>query len=92
MPYVKQSYRGVYAKGIKSIREAFAGVGAGDGELNYVLTSVALAWLDYHQPPHGYAMLSGVVKALECAKLEFYRRRMAPYEDEKIKENGDIYE
>ena len=29
--------------------------------------------------------------ALECAKLEFARRIVAPYEDAKIKENGDVY-
>ncbi len=28
--------------------------------------------------------------AADCAKLEFYRRIMAPYEDKKIEENGDI--
>ena len=91
MPYIKSSDKGVYEKGIRSIREAFAGVGASDGELNYVLTSVALAWLNYHQPPHNYSLRSDVVKAFECAKLEFYERRVRPYEDEKIKENGDVY-
>lgn len=29
--------------------------------------------------------------AIECAKLEFYRRVAAPYEDKKIAENGDVY-
>ena len=29
--------------------------------------------------------------ALECAKLELYRRVAAPYEDVKIMENGDVY-
>lgn len=29
--------------------------------------------------------------ALECCKLEFYRRVAAPYEDSKIKSNGDCY-
>ena len=29
--------------------------------------------------------------ALECAKLELYRRLAAPYEDEKRKETGDVY-
>jgi hypothetical protein len=30
------------------------------------------------------------LSALESAKLEFYRKHVASYEDEKIKENGDI--
>ena len=29
--------------------------------------------------------------ALESAKLEFYRRVVAPYEDEKMNLNGDVY-
>jgi len=29
--------------------------------------------------------------ALEGAKLELYRRKVAIYEEEKIKENGDVY-
>jgi len=31
-----------------------------------------------------------VLGALECAKLEFYRRLVAVYEDVKIRENGDV--
>jgi hypothetical protein len=31
------------------------------------------------------------VGAIECCKLEFYRRVAAPYEDRKIKTNGDVY-
>jgi len=33
-----------------------------------------------------------VIGALEACKLEFYRRAVVPYEDKKIKENGDVYE
>lgn len=29
---------------------------------------------------------------LRCAQLEFYRRVLAPYEDKKRKQNGDVYE
>lgn len=29
--------------------------------------------------------------AIECAKLEFVRRVVSPYEDQKILENGDVY-
>lgn len=59
------------------------------GELNYLLT---LTCLDYVQR-HGktYEHLSEAVSALECAKLELYRRLVAPYEDQKIQENGDLH-
>ena len=81
MPYIPQEDRLVYQPGIDRLKDAFARVGAGDGELNYVLTKVALAWLEYHKPPHGYALLGDVMKAFECAKLEYYEQKMRPYED-----------
>jgi hypothetical protein len=33
-----------------------------------------------------------VMGALVCAMLEFYRRRAVPYEEGKIKLNGDAYD
>jgi hypothetical protein len=38
-----------------------------------------------------YAHLNEVIGALECAKLELYRRIAVPYEDQKITESGDVY-
>ena len=40
---------------------------------------------------NSYATINDIIGALEGAKMEFYRRVVAPYEDEKIKENGDVY-
>ena len=91
MPYIKIGDRIKYKIGIQRLADAFAAASAGDGDLNYVLTSVALAWLEYHQPPHNYALRSDVVKAFECAKLEWYRRMLVPFENGKIAENGDVY-
>jgi hypothetical protein len=31
-----------------------------------------------------------VIGALENCKMELYRRKIAPYEDIKIEENGDV--
>jgi len=33
---------------------------------------------------------SNALKALESSKLEYYRRVLVPYENKKIKENGDV--
>jgi hypothetical protein len=38
-----------------------------------------------------YADFNNAVGALECAKFELYRRLVAPYEDFKMAENGDVY-
>ena len=38
------------------------------------------------------AKINEAVGALECAKLEFYRRLAGPCEDRKVAENGDLTE
>lgn len=58
------------------------------GELNFCITSLVI---DYIGASPDYARINEVIGVLECAKLELYRRIAAPYEDRKIKENGDVY-
>ena len=58
------------------------------GELNYLLTTLIR---DYFERHPNYQSINDVVGALEGAKLEFYRRIASPYEDKKIKTNGDVY-
>lgn len=60
----------------------------GPGELNYLFTRIARDYYNYHG---GYQAINDIIGALEGAKLEFYRRIAAPYEDAKIEENGDVY-
>lgn len=59
------------------------------GELNYRLTQLALIYVEYRGL--NYATINDVVGAFECAKAEFIRRVVAPYEDAKILANGDVY-
>ncbi len=59
------------------------------GELNYVITSILLDYLSAKGA--GYNWKNEVVGVLECVKLELYRREIAPYEELKIKQNGDVY-
>ena len=58
------------------------------GELNYLITELVKVYMTTN---HGYQAINDVVGALEGAKLEFYRRIAAPYEDLKIADNGDVY-
>ena len=60
------------------------------GELNYAITRLVDAYLARLGGVR-YAHLNEVVGALECAKLELYRRLAAPYEDGKMRETGDVY-
>ena len=59
------------------------------GELNYFLSIVVDRYLS--RGDFGYRRINEVIGALECAKLELYRRIAAPYEDAKCAENGDVY-
>lgn len=62
----------------------------GAGELNYKITKVVDDYLWYCGGA-SYNRINEVIGALECAKLELYRRIAAPYEDKKLKANGDAY-
>lgn len=58
------------------------------GELNYAITTAADQYIG---PRVSYARINEVIGALECVKLELYRRLAAPYEDGKKAQNGDVY-
>lgn len=60
------------------------------GELNYCLTRACVAYTETWGV--NYETLNTIIGALESAKLEFYRRLVAVYEDQKIEDNGDVYE
>jgi hypothetical protein len=81
MPYVDAEARGRLDGGGKPQTP---------GELNYVITRIVDEYL-VQKGGVRYACLNEVVGALECAKLELYRRVAAPYEDKKIVESGDVY-
>jgi hypothetical protein len=59
-----------------------------EGELNFVISSLIKFMI--LKKEKSYATFNSVIGVLECAKLEFYRRKVAPYEDEAIKRNGDV--
>jgi hypothetical protein len=82
MPYVKQSRRPLLAP-------SFDVPPGTAGELNFQLTELTQVYLAVHGT--SYKTINDVIGALESAKLEFYRRVAAPYEDQKLKENGDVY-
>jgi len=64
------------------------------GELNYILTRIVLEYLTSNPETSykaNYQRYNDAMGALEGCKLELYRRAIAPYEDKKIQENGDVY-
>lgn len=81
MPYIDQEARNRLVAG---------GSPETVGELNYFVTVLLLDYL--WRKGWSYTTYNEVVGVLECAKLEMYRRRVAPYEDTKCTINGDVFD
>lgn len=58
------------------------------GDLNYAITTLLLKYTK--REGKKYFTIVVVMGTLLCVALEFYRRLAAPYEDQKIRENGDV--
>jgi hypothetical protein len=61
------------------------------GQLTYAITRECNAYAAT-QGTLKFMTIALVMGALVCAMLEFYRRRAVPYEEGKIKLNGDAYD
>ena len=57
------------------------------GHMNYV---ISLLFERVYGTDMRYADHNEVIGVLNCVAQEFYRRKTAPYEDEKIKSEGDL--
>ena len=88
MPYIKQDQRKLVDAKIKDLASAIKEVGKQDraGVLNYTVSCLIRELYELR-----YSEVNEAVGVLECIKQEYYRRLAAPYEDLKIKENGDVY-
>jgi len=87
LPYIKLEKRKKYDKVLKELTSILKTLPPEevDGELNYLITKILKEIY-----PLRYFHINKAIGALECIKLEFYRRVAAPYEDTKIKESGDV--
>lgn len=85
MPYIKIADRVKYDRSINDLLRYLEGVP--DGHVNYVVTCL----IDGHFGQNGYTTMARGIGCLEAVKLEFYRRRVAPYEDKKRDKNGEVY-
>jgi len=87
MPYIPQDRRRALEEGIAmGIASKIALDSKRDGELNYVITR--LLSLLYQR---NYKDMNAALGVLEAVKQEFYRCVVAPYEQKKREENGDVY-
>jgi hypothetical protein len=91
MPYIVADKRTHLDPHVDSLLNALRELESDDpsnthcGNLNYVITRLLIASYGMR-----YADINEAIGVLECAKLEFYRKQAAPYEDQKEFENGIV--
>lgn len=86
MPYIPKETRAEFDNHIDSLAELLA-ANFEPGALNYCISR--LIWKLFRKKP-SYTLGNNLIGVLECVKAEFYRRMLAPYEDSKISQNGDL--
>jgi hypothetical protein len=87
MPYIKRGNRKFWDQVIQMIESENNNTDYEAGELNYFISR--LLWRQMYSKK-SYKKANELMGLLECIKQEFYRRVVAPYEDIKAQENGDV--
>lgn len=59
------------------------------GELNYLITQQLIKYIQHNKL--SYSTINDCLGACQGASSEFYQRVVIPYEEKKMKENGDVY-
>lgn len=77
MPYIAKSERDKVADG--TIKNA--------GCFNYAVHQLIDSYFD--QNNRNYQTINDIIGALDCVKMELYRRMVEEYEEIKILQNGD---
>ena len=87
MPYIKKEER---EKIDKYIGDLCLRLGDDPGERNYVITKIIHDFIG--QTGLKYKHLNSAIGILECAKQEFLRTVVNPYEEKKLISNGRVSE
>lgn len=85
MPYIKGGWK---REELDKLAKQILLNGKITGNLNYLLFKLCRLYIK--ESGESYAAYKNFLGELEAAKLEIYRRQVAPYEDKKAEENGDI--
>jgi len=87
MPYIKKDKRPALEEKLCPLISYIKSlpVEEQDGTINYSVTRILKSIY-----PRRYFHFNRALGVLSAITHEFYRRVVAPYEDEKIKENGDV--
>ena len=87
MPYIAEPQRWELDDKIDELLDVVRNARQPEGAFNYVITRIAI---DFFKRDRSYRTGNAVMGVLDCAAKEFYRRHLAPYEDAKRLENGDV--
>ena len=88
MPYIRQTDRRSIRPRARHLADAVDDV----GELNYALTTIIDTLFERNVVwTANYAGLNSILGVLESVKFELQRRVVTPYENRKMRENGDVY-
>jgi len=91
MPYIKAEERKKFNFILNYLDELIKDSKVFDsiGNVNYLITMICDKYIK--EKGEKYENFNNIIGVLECAKLEYYRRKTLPYENTKIEENGDVY-
>ena len=85
MPYITKDRRAIVDPEITVLVEKLRQLGLGD--VVYVLYRLLKK---LYGDTRNFYTKAQALAVLESTRAEYYRRVLAPYEDEKIEQNGDI--
>ena len=91
MPYIiEETRQDYYEDGLDNVANLLIQADDDDlpGELNFVITHLVKRIMQIKG--ERYRRYNAIIGALECCKLELYRRMVGPYEDKAIERNGDV--
>lgn len=89
MPYIEEDARTRLNTAVQPLLDELRKNTPTEGELNYLVCTLVKGYIASHGD--SYATFNAAIGCLECARLEIYRRLVAPYEDKKIELNGDVF-
>ncbi|MFW6242766.1 MAG: DUF6899 family protein [bacterium] len=84
MPYLKKEKRNKFDHALLILNEEIEN----GADINYCITKLCILFIKKFGK--NYKNLSECISSMECAKNEFYRKQIAPYENLKERENGEI--
>lgn len=87
MPYILNKHREKYNECLKLIENNLEGV-VNKGELTYLFYAIGVKYINIQGA--SYNNISNAISCLNDAAEELRRRKLNPYEDIKLYENGGI--